>query len=91
MKVDFAPLSDEVVRVEDALYEAVQPVLDHWQAVRNNLCEALERRDVITLYPPGGRERALEELEKLECAELRATTTVAGLIASLARSDDQEA
>jgi hypothetical protein len=80
-------LSDTTIAAELRLYEATQPVLEAWQDVRDNLCEELERRDGMTMFPPGGRERALRSLERLSSLQHEAAAEIGDLLAFLSQSN----
>jgi hypothetical protein len=83
-------LSRATVTAEDRLYDAIQPVLEVWMDIRDNLVEELERREGMTLFPPGGCQRAEAALCRLDAAEKEAHGAVNDLLVSLSRSDDPE-
>jgi hypothetical protein len=76
-------LDEATIEAEDRLFDAVEPVLDAWMLARDNICEELERRSGITMFPIGGTDRALEALRRLEAAEKSAREELARLLLRL--------
>jgi hypothetical protein len=76
-------LSAETIAAEDRLFDAIEPVLDAWMLARDNICEELERRSGMTMFPIGGTDRALEALRRLEAAEKSARDELARLLLRL--------
>jgi hypothetical protein len=81
-------LDPATVEAEDRLFDAVEPVLTEWMGARDNLCEELERRAGADWCPPGGVDRALEALARLEAAEGSARTELARLLAEFGHGGD---
>ena len=83
------PMLDQAtIEAEDRLVDAVEPVLTEWMGARDNLCEELERRAGADWCPPGGVDRALEALRRLEAAEKSARTELARLLVELGHGGD---
>ena len=79
-----APMLDPAtVEAEDRLFDVVEPVLDAWMLARDNLVEEMERRAGADWCPPGGVDRALEALARLDAAEKSARTELARLLVEL--------
>ncbi len=81
-------LDHATIEAEDSLFDAVEPVLTEWMGARDNIAEELERRAGADWCPPGGVDRALDALRRLETAEKSARTELARLLVELGHGGD---